>query len=131
MNRDEFLSELERLLSGLPQQEQEETMQYYRDYFDDSEAGKRTTAVIFGRNTLSWIYLVNGFIAALLMIIATISFANIFWQIGALVYVNMHYITWMRLRMSEGKELNAVLGKTARLMFLISVWILLLYCFNT
>lgn len=102
----------------------------YRDYFDDSEAGKRTTAVIFGRNTLSWIYLVNGFIAALLMVIATISFANIFWQFGALVYVNMHYITWMRLRMSEGKELNAVLGKTARLMFLISVWILLLYCFN-
>ena len=36
MKRDEFLLELEQLLSGLPRQEQEEAMQYYRDYFDDA-----------------------------------------------------------------------------------------------
>ena len=45
MKRDEFLSELERLLSGLPQQEQEETMQYYRDYFDDAGPEHETEAL--------------------------------------------------------------------------------------
>ncbi len=45
MNRDEFLSELERLLSGLPEQEQEEAMQYYRDYFDDAGPERETEAL--------------------------------------------------------------------------------------
>lgn len=36
MNRDEFLSELERLLAGLSVQEREEALRYYRDYFDDA-----------------------------------------------------------------------------------------------
>lgn len=45
MNRDEFLSELERLLSGLPEQEQEEAMQYYRDYFDDAGPEREAEAL--------------------------------------------------------------------------------------
>lgn len=102
----------------------------YRDYKDDSEAGKRTTAVIFGRDTISRIYLINGFAATALMVIGTISFAGIIWQICPLIYINQHYIIWQHLRQSEGKDLNRVLGKTASMMFVISIWLFLLFAIN-
>ena len=36
MNRREFMEQLERLLSDIPQQEREEALEYYRNYFDDA-----------------------------------------------------------------------------------------------
>lgn len=102
----------------------------YRDFDDDRAVGKRTTAVIFGRQTLSVVYLVNGFVATALMVIATISFAGIIWQAGALIYANQHYMTWLHLRQAEGKELNGVLGKTASMMFVISLWIFIFFAVN-
>lgn len=36
MGREKFLSELEYLLSDLPEEERQEALQYYRDYFDDA-----------------------------------------------------------------------------------------------
>lgn len=38
MNRTEFMRQLERLLQSVPQQEREEALQYYNDYFDDAGA---------------------------------------------------------------------------------------------
>ncbi len=38
MNKEEFLSQLEAQLSGMPENEKQEAIQYYRDYFED--AGK-------------------------------------------------------------------------------------------
>lgn len=38
MNKEEFLSQLEAHLSGMPENEKQEALQYYRDYFED--AGK-------------------------------------------------------------------------------------------
>lgn len=38
MNKEEFLSQLETHLSGMPENEKQEALQYYRDYFED--AGK-------------------------------------------------------------------------------------------
>lgn len=102
----------------------------YRDYEDDRTAGKRTSAVILGRNTISTLYLINGFVATALMVIGTASFASFVWQAGALVYANQHFLVWNQMRQSEGKELNAILGKTAMMMFIISLWILLLYLLN-
>lgn len=103
----------------------------YRDYEDDRACGKHTTAVIFGRKTISTLYLINGFVATALMVIATAPFVKITWQAGALVYANQHFLVWNTLRQSEGKQLNAVLGKTAMMMFIISIWIILLYILNT
>ena len=36
MNREEFLSQLERLLYDIPAQEREEALEYYNGYFDDA-----------------------------------------------------------------------------------------------
>ncbi|MCR4713021.1 MAG: DUF1700 domain-containing protein [Treponemataceae bacterium] len=37
MDRDEYLSELKRCIQALPLEEQEEALEYYRDYFDDAD----------------------------------------------------------------------------------------------
>ena len=44
MNREEFLSRLERLLYDIPAQEREEALEYYNGYFDD--AGKEKEAEV-------------------------------------------------------------------------------------
>ena len=44
MNREEFLSQLERLLYDIPAQEREEALEYYNGYFDD--AGKEKEAEV-------------------------------------------------------------------------------------
>lgn len=94
----------------------------YRDYDDDKAVGKRTLAVITGRKTASAIYLVNGFLALLFIEIATAVRIPVIWQAGPLVYINLHYLLWMRLRRSNGSALNPVLGMTASLMFALSIW---------
>lgn len=94
----------------------------YRDYDDDKAVGKRTLAVITGKKTASAIYLVNGFLALLFIEIATAVRIPVIWQAGPLVYINLHYLLWMRLRRSNGSALNPVLGMTASLMFALSIW---------
>lgn len=94
----------------------------YRDYDDDKAVGKRTLAVITGRKTASAIYLVNGFLALLFIEIATAVRIPVIWQAGPLVYINLHYLLWMRMRRSNGSALNPVLGMTASLMFALSIW---------
>ena len=42
MEKEEFLAELERLLSGIPEQEREEALKYYREYIE--EAGPENEA---------------------------------------------------------------------------------------
>jgi len=39
MNRDEFMKELEYLLSDIPEEEKEDALNYYRDYLE--EAGEQ------------------------------------------------------------------------------------------
>lgn len=97
----------------------------YRDRDDDLKAGKRTLAVRWGRGAMSMLYLANGFIALLLIEIATALRVGVLWQIGALIYINLHYLTWQKLTRAEGAELNPILGTTAKLMLGVSVWLLL------
>lgn len=95
----------------------------YRDIEDDRRVGKKTLAVRWGKRAMERLYLLNGFIALLLVEIATALAVNPLWQIGALLYINFHYLTWVRLCNSEGSELNPVLGRTAMLIFLFSIWL--------
>lgn len=39
MNREEFMTRLESLLSGISEEERREALQYYEDYFDDAGTG--------------------------------------------------------------------------------------------
>lgn len=96
----------------------------YRDLEDDRKVGKHTLAVRFGRGAMQNLYLADGFGALLCIEIATALSVNYFWQIGALIYINIHYILWQRMRSSQGKELNPLLGKTAMLMLGVSLWLL-------
>lgn len=96
----------------------------YRDREDDAAAGKKTLAVRWGAKAMERLYLCNGFIALLCIEYATMLTIHPIWQIGALVYINMHWLTWQRLKQSNGAELNAVLGSTAKLMLGVSLWLL-------
>lgn len=97
----------------------------YRDIEDDRASGKKTLAVRWGARAMERLYFINGFSALLCMEIATAMRVEYYWQIGALLYINIHYLLWQKLRSAEGRELNPLLGRTALLMFGMSVWILL------
>lgn len=102
----------------------------YRDIEDDRSAGKRTLAVRFGRVAMQRLYLFNGFAALLCLELATITRIGYIWQAGALIYINLHYIIWKQICQSRGAELNPLLGRTALLMFGVSVWLLIALIFN-
>ena len=91
---------------------------------EDKAVGKKTTVVIFGRKKMATDYLLNGFIALALIEYATIATLPVLWQIGMLVYINIHYLLWTQLRNGSGKQLNPLLGKTAMLMLFVSAWLL-------
>lgn len=95
----------------------------YRDADDDRKVGKRTTVVIFGRKAASNFYCFNGFCGAILIAGATITLLPPLWLLGPLVYVNLHWLLWQKMRNISGKELNPLLGKTAMLLLGISVWL--------
>lgn len=95
----------------------------YRDYNDDKEVGKRTTVVIFGQKAMANVYLINGIIAAACMGIATTTIP-IWAAQGWLPYLITHlcYATGMKRR--RGAELNSLLKYTSILLFLVSIYLL-------
>ncbi len=102
----------------------------YRDADDDKAAGKRTTAVIFGRRTMGAVYFINGILAVMLIETATIGRVPLIWHTGALLYANLHYMLWVKLTHLKGAGLNPVLGQTAMLTFGFSLWITILMSLN-
>ena len=92
---------------------------------DDAAVNKRTTVVIFGRRVMSQAYLFSGVAAMLIMYPVWSSFP--LWALGIpAVYVVMHIMTWNKLRISKGSELNPLLGKTAMNLLLLTLMFLLL-----
>ena len=102
----------------------------YRDAEDDNRVGKRTLAVRWGRNRMPTLYFINGLAALLCIEIATAMRVAAIWQLGALAYINLHYLLWKKLGDSHGRELNPVLGKTAMLMSGVSIWLLIALALN-
>lgn len=84
----------------------------YRDMEDDAAVNKCTTVVIFGRKTMSWVYLCSGIIGMLLMLPLWLSLPVWFFVIPVL-YVVLHINTWRQLNRAVGAQLNPLLGKTA------------------
>ncbi len=100
----------------------------YRDVDDDREAGKRTSVVVFGRPAASLAYLCNGFLAIAILTVLWLRmyYTMPLWTLLApLVYINLHFYTWMRLRRSEGSALNPLLGATARNMLIFTLLLLI------
>ena len=85
----------------------------YRDYDDDKAAGKRTTVVLFGRRFARIAYRLNG-IAALLLVVDVWTAAGAAGIILLHIYVVLHLKSCRSLSTLTGRELNKVLGMTAR-----------------
>ncbi|MDO4971973.1 MAG: 1,4-dihydroxy-2-naphthoate octaprenyltransferase [Bacteroidales bacterium] len=99
----------------------------YRDVDDDREAGKRTSVVVFGRKLAAFAYLLNGLLAMSILGVVWIRlyFASGWWfLLPMVVYLLLHFITWHRLKHSDGAALNPLLGATARNMLIFT----LLFC---
>lgn len=92
----------------------------YRDYDDDKAVNKRTLAVIFGRNTVSNLYLFNGYIAVALMTATWISLP--LWAlIIPVAYLSAHTTIWWQFNLRTGSSLNPLLGMTAMAMAAYSI----------
>lgn len=95
----------------------------YRDMEDDKAVGKRTTAVIFGRRAMGYVYLVSGLSAMFLLIPLWIQLP--LWGISApAVYLVLHLSTWRSLIARDGSALNPILGKTAANLLLFTLILL-------
>ena len=86
----------------------------YRDREQDKISGKRTLIVRFGEPAGKWAYLLLGIVA-----VALCSYYASNGYLGAtllpLLFLIPHFFTWREMaRIFKGKELNIVLGKTAR-----------------
>ena len=97
----------------------------YRDYEDDLAVGKRTTVVIFGRNTMGKIYLTSGIVAIILLSPLCVNSA-LWLLIAPAIYFLIHIGLWIELQQLKGSALNPILGKTAMAMFMVSILLLLL-----
>ena len=92
----------------------------YRDYRQDKAAGKYTTIVLFGRRFGRLAYLMNGCIA-LLLICPLLIQVELWMQSLFALYFALFIATWQKMRRTEGRALNRVLGQTARNVFLFAL----------
>ena len=86
----------------------------YRDREQDKISGKRTLVVRFGEPAGRWAYLVLGILA-----VGHCSFyafnGYLMASLLPILFLILHFTTWREMiRIYQGKELNIVLGKTAR-----------------
>lgn len=86
----------------------------YRDIDNDRRDGKKTLIVLLGKKTGLALYLCFGLIAAVGVFFISNGTAL---NLVMIAYVALHYLTFMRMRKLKGKELNIVLGDTARNIF--------------
>lgn len=97
----------------------------YRDMEDDSEVGKHTTVVLFGRRAMSGIYIFDSTVALIVISISILEIgASFLWIIGWGLIEIFYIFVWISMKKSEGKSLNLVLKKTAQLVLLTAILIL-------
>lgn len=87
----------------------------YRDVEQDKLSGKKTIVVRFGKKFAENIYLVNGFVSALLMAAINI---NALYPLFFILIVFGTLFLYKEMCSLTGKSLNKILGKTALLIFL-------------
>lgn len=93
----------------------------FRDRDSDRRTGKRTLAVIFGDRFGQRLYLFAG-IAAYVLAASLAAYGIWTAAVLTLPYLVIHIRTWHEmLRINRGRELNSVLGKTSRNMFVFAL----------
>lgn len=84
----------------------------YRDRVNDKASNKRTTIVLFGEKFGRYFYLFNGIAAGLLCLLFYYESKPA--ALLPLLFLIPHYKTWRKLCVREGKDLNPLIGETAR-----------------
>ncbi|MCM1518863.1 MAG: 1,4-dihydroxy-2-naphthoate octaprenyltransferase [Pseudoflavonifractor sp.] len=87
----------------------------YRDYEDDRLVGKETLAVKWGRNTVSTLYMINGYVAVALMMPMWLR-ESVISLIVPVAYLVFHTMAWITIISRRGSALNPMLGVTSCLM---------------
>lgn len=86
----------------------------YRDRVQDKISGKRTLVVRFGAKAGRWMYFSLGLMACLLCLLFVIT-GQLWAAILPQLFLFPHLNTWQHMvKINKGKELNKVLGETAR-----------------
>ncbi len=106
----------------------------YRDMEDDKAVGKRTTVVRFGRTAMGRVYLLNSFITIMLVeyylyityYIHTVMTMRgvIIMQFMLLIFANLQFRNFQKLRNESGAALNPVLASTAQIMLFVTLLLL-------
>lgn len=98
----------------------------YRDADADRLVGKHTTVVIFGRQTMWIVYLLDALVAmCLFAYFGAFHFppwAQAGWQILSTMYV----LLWLKIKKSKGTALNLMLKRTAQLMLIACIYLIVL-----
>jgi len=95
----------------------------YRDRDNDRRDGKRTLVVRIGPKATEWLYLAVGLVGAHVLFIVFAKMGGLGWRTLVACtllcpYLTMHCATLRTMRqIGQGRELNRVLGLTARNMF--------------
>lgn len=97
----------------------------YRDMEDDRAVGKKTLVVILGRKAMAGVYLANGILALLLIILALSPFRSAIWLFPAGILFILLLLLHHQLTSRRGSALNPVLGQTALLLLLTSAGLLI------
>lgn len=95
----------------------------YRDRDTDVISGKRTLVILIGAQKTEWLYLALGIIACLCCIPLYLEGKRMA-LVFSLVYLIPHVLTWRKMvSINQGKQLNEVLGATARNIFILGILI--------
>lgn len=87
----------------------------YRDCEGDAHVGKKTLVVFIGKHRAEWLYLTLGLVASLLVFLSIPPHHNMGASAIMLFYIVLHVKTFKTMRtINQGRELNKVLGHTAR-----------------
>lgn len=84
----------------------------YRDIDDDRSVGKHTLAVILGRGAMTFWYLLNGWVAVILMSSVWSLLGGWRWIFPCL-YAGVHTLLWYKMCGRHGAALNPLLGATS------------------
>ena len=93
----------------------------YRDADDDRAVGKNTTVVIFGRRTMSIVYLIDVVLAAILIELTMLRTGSPISFVPSALCFGRGYFCWNELRHNSGAALNPVLKQTALCLLLTCV----------
>lgn len=93
----------------------------YRDMEDDMQAHKITTVVIFGRKIMLGVYCLNFTLGLSMIAIFFVIFKSPLWLICWVVIEFLYIFVMINIRDARGATLNSLLKKTALLMLLTCV----------